>query len=351
MTNGQPTAKSVILFPSDKNGCGFYRTFLPFRYLTVRHPEFHISEFYAFFFDLNYVRRANWIRFQRQVTNDQKKIISQYKISLGKHNPNGKIAYELDDLVHGILPNNIMAYQFYTPCRKNNLIDIFRMSNLVTFSTQYLKKYYDDNFGIQNSVVIPNFLPKSMWGLCGKRDKRKRDPNGKPRVLWAGSASHLGKGGDMEFLIPLIKKTKNDIQWVFMGCKPPDLDGIVEYHDWTNVFDYPRALDAIDADMGISPVADVQFNFGKSDLKLLEYSALGIPTIGSSIGNKSGPYDLINGSCTLENKIDIWYSAIMKHFKDESTWQATLTAGKNELEKRWLENDENIGLYRNYYSN
>jgi len=341
--------KSLLLFPSDKNGCGFYRTFLPFRFLAAKHQEFHISEFYSFFYDMNYLRRSNWIRFQRQVTDAQKKIITQYKLQLAKHNPRGKIAYELDDLVHGITPNNILAYQFYTPSRKNNLIDIFRMSNMVTFSTNYLKKYYEDNYQINNAVVIPNYLPKYLWGGCGKREKRRKDKSGKPRVLWAGSASHLGKGGDLEFLIPLIRKTHKEIQWVFFGCKPFELDGMVEFHDWANVYEYASKLDAIDADVAISPILDIQFNYGKSDLKLLEYSALGIPTIASSIGNKCGPYDLIANSCTLENKMDIWYTAIMQHFKDNNVWQRTLDAGKTELEKRWLENEENIGLYKSLY--
>lgn len=348
MSNNVPP-KSLLLFPSDKNGCGFYRTFFPFRYLATKYPEFHISEFYAFFYDLNYLRRANWIRFQRQVTDAQKKIMTQYKLQLSKHNQNGKIAYELDDLVHGIMPNNIMAYQFYTPKRKNNLIDIFKMSDVVTFSTNYLKKYYDDNFGIRNSVVIPNFLPKHMWYGCGKRDKRNKDPNKKPRVLWAGSASHLGKGGDLEFLVPLIKKTYMDIKWIFYGCQPFELEGMVEYHPWSNIYEYSASLDSIDADIAIAPISDIQFNYGKSDLKLIEYSALGIPTIASSIGNKIGPYDIIPNACTIENKVDLWYSAIMSHFKDEKTWQATMLAGKTELAKRWLEDDANIGLYKSIY--
>lgn len=345
-----PESKSIILYPSDKNGCGFYRTFVPFRYLSVKYPEYHISEFYAYHFDLNYVRRAAHIRFQRQVTKKQLQLIQQYSFQIKKCGASAKLVYELDDLVHGIMPNNILAYQFYTPSRKNNLIDIFRMVDTVTFSTQFLKNFYEDKFGIKNSVVIPNYLPKYLWGPCGQRDKRNKDKRGRPRVLWAGSASHLGKGGDLEFLMPLIKRTLNDIQWVFFGVQPSELKGMVEFHDWANVYDYAQALDKIDADIALAPIADNEFNLGKSDLKILEYSALGIPVIASTIGSKAGPYDLIDGIKTLENNPDLWYNAIMEVFKDQNLQNKLIAAGRAELNKRWLEDENNIGLYRKVYS-
>ncbi len=343
-------AKSIILYPSDKNGCGFYRTFFPFRYLAVKYPEYHISEFYAYHFDLNYIRRASYIRFQRQVTDKQMKLMLQYKYQINKCGSKAKLVYELDDLVHGIAPNNILAYQFYTPSRKNNLINIFKMMDTVTFSTNFLKDYYEKNHQITNSIIVPNFLPKHLWGQCGTRDKSKKDARGRPRVLWAGSASHLGKGGDMEFLLPMIKKSLNDIQWVFFGVQPPELRGMVEFHEWSNSFDYAQALDSIDADIALAPIYDNEFNLGKSDLKILEYSALGLPTIASTIGNKTGPYDLISGLKTLPNNADDWYTAIMELFKNQDEQKKLLESGRVELSKRWLENESNIGLYRKIYS-
>lgn len=342
--------KSLILYPSDKNGCGFYRTFIPFRYLSARFAEYYISEFYAYQFDLNYIRRASYIRFQRQVTHKQMQLMQQYRYQINKCGSKAKLVYELDDLVHCILPSNILAYQFYTPVRKANMIEIFRMMDTVTFSTQYLKDYYQNNFQIGNSVVIPNYLPKYLWGQCGIRDKSKKDKRGRPRVLWAGSASHLGKGGDLEFMLPMIKKTLNEIQWVFFGVQPPELQGMVEFHDWCNVYDYPAKLDSIDADVAIAPIVDTEFNLGKSDLKILEYSALGLPTIASSIGNGKGPYDLINGLNLLNNNADDWYQAIMQIYKDKNVADKFLKAGRDELNKRWLEDDNNIGLYKKIYS-
>lgn len=339
-------SKAILVYPSDKNGCGFYRTYFPFRYLEISKPEYQITNFYAFNFDLNYLKSASWVRFQRQVTDSQTQLIKQFKAQITKFKFNTKIAYELDDLVHGIRPNNILAYQFYTNCRKGNLIDIFRTCDTITFSTQFLKNYYEEHYNIGNSVVIPNYLPKSLWWGCGSRNKYNKGK--KLRILWAGSASHLGKGGDMEFLVPLIKKTKNEFEWVFFGCKPMELGNEVEYHEWANMLDYPRDLDSIDADIAIAPIKDDEFNYGKSDLKILEYSALGLPIIASSIGSGSGPYDMIPGINTVENKADIWYQAIKSLQSDPDKMAECLQSGREELEKRWLE--DNIDEYAKIYS-
>lgn len=346
--DGKPSPKSVILFPSDKNGCGFYRTFVPFNYLVSKY-EYDCPSLFSFIFDLNYITRAKWLRFQRQVTDAQKRVIFEYKKVIKKSKSNCKIAYELDDLVHGIEPSNILAYQFYTDRRKSNLIDIFKACDTVTFSTEFLAQYYEEKFEIGNSKVIPNFLPKFLWGNCGKRDKYGKGK--KPRILWAGSASHVGRGGDLEFLIPLIKKTKKEFEWVFFGVIPPALNKKdYEFHDWTDFFSYPQALDALDVDFGICPVKDNVFNYGKSDLKLLEYSALNLPGIFSSIGEGMGPYDMIEGINAVENDVDTWYQAIKEMSTDESLRNSYLEAGKTELNKRWLEDEENIKIYLDTYN-
>ena len=339
--------KTILLFPSDKNGCGFHRTYVPFNYLTSK-AQYDCPAMFAFMFDINYLARADYVRFQRQVTVQQTKIIREYKNMIQKLGSPAKIVYELDDLVHGIGEHNILAYQFYTKTRRNNLIEIMNLSDTVTFSTQFLKDYYSSHFQINNSVVVPNLLPKFMWNNLGKRDKYNKGKNGKLRIFWAGSSSHVGKGGDLEFLVPLIKKTANEFEWVFFGTKPPGLVDLVEFHQWKDFYEYAQAMDDIDADIALAPIADTEFNYAKSDLKLLEMSALGLPTICSAVGNKQGPYDLVPGACTVRNNVDDWYAAI-KAMEDPATRMTYLEAGQAELNRRWLEDPKNTQIYLDIY--
>jgi predicted ester cyclase len=301
-----------------------------------------------FVFDLNFIARSQSIRFQRQVTEAQKKVVFEYKKVIQRVGAKTKLIYEIDDVVHEIMPSNIIAYQFYTETKKNNMIQIMRNVDKVTFSTQFLKDYYKEKFGIENSVVVPNFLPKFLWGDKGKRDKYKK--GSKPRILWAGSASHVGKGGDLEFITPLIRKTKNEFDWVFFGVIPPELTGQYEFVNWSDFYSYPAALDAVNADIAIAPVADNSFNYGKSDLKLLEYTALGLPGVYSSIGEGIGPYDLIDNITCVKNNEDDWYQAIKGLISDQNKWDSSLNNARKELSKRWLENEENIKIYHDVHS-
>jgi len=342
-----PNDKNIVNFPSDKNGCGYYRTFIPYGYLASKY-NYNVTNLMEFVFDLNFIARSHSIRFQRQVTEAQKKVVFEYKKVIQRVGAKTKLIYEIDDVVHEIMPSNIVAYQFYTEVKKNNMLQIMRNVDKVTFSTQFLKDYYKERFGIENSVVVPNFLPKFLWGDKGKRDKYKK--GAKPRILWAGSASHVGKGGDLEFLLPLIKKTKNEFEWVFFGVIPPELTGQFEFINWSDFYSYPAALDAVNADVALAPISDNPFNYGKSDLKLLEYAALSIPGVYSSIGEGLGPYDLIDGIPCVKNNADDWYQAIKGLVSDQGKWDVALNNSRAELSKRWLEDENNIKIYHNVHS-
>jgi uncharacterized membrane protein YciS (DUF1049 family) len=338
--------KSLTLFPSDRNGCGFYRTIIPFNYLVSKY-DYDCSTLFSFNFDLNFIARSKYIRFQRQVTDAQKKVIAEYKKVIKQVGSESKLVYECDDSVHLITPDNIIAYQFYTQKRKENYIDILRMCDIVTFSTQFLKDFHKEKFGIE-SVVIPNYLPKFLWQDKGKRDKRNKGK--KPRILVSGSSSHAGKGGDWSAVEPLIEKTKKEFEWVFLGVIPPHMKGHYEFHEWADFYSYPGALDAIDADLAVVPIADKEFNLAKSDLKLLEYTACGLPSVFSSIGEGMGPYDLIPGVCAVKNNTDDWYNAIKKVASDNVYRDSVLNAQKQELSKRWLEDPANIEKYLQTYA-
>lgn len=342
------TRKSILSFPSDRNGCGFYRTIIPFNYLISSH-EYDCSELFSFIFDLNYIIRSTTLRFQRQVTDAQVHVMKEYKKVISKSNSPCQLVYEIDDLVHEIESSNIVAYQFYTDCRKKNMLEAMNLCDKITVTTEFLKDFYEDKHGIKNIHVIPNYLPKFLWADKGKRDKRNK--GNKPRVLWAGSASHVGKGGDLEFLIPLIKKTKKEFEWVFFGVIPPELkdNSDYEFHNWSDFWSYPQALDAINADIALCPIKDNIFNLAKSDLKVLEYTALGLPCVSSSIGSGLGPYDLIDGICTVENKVDDWYNAIKNLLENETDRENHMKAARVELNSRWLEDKNNIQKYLDVY--
>lgn len=352
----------VCSYPSDKNGCGMLRTIVPLNYFSTK-LEWDTTFLYQFVFDLNLIlKTTTWLRFQRQCTENQFTCIKEYRKFIDQQKSPTKLMYELDDLVHGIEPHNILAYQFYTPIRRQHVIDIMNMSNTVTFSTQFLKDFYQHNFRINHSVVVPNFLPKFLWNPDFEKDKR---PNkSKPVIAWGGSSSHVGPGGDLEFLLPMMEATVDEFEWLFIGVLPPRFAepgsnnlkvhsrfaDKIKHIPWFNFYEYAYNMQKIKADICIAPITDSVFNLAKSDLKYLEYAAMNIPSICSTIGNKRGPYDLVGCPNLVENDADAWYQAIKELSKDENKKANTLKIQQEHVNKRWLENEENVALYRKVYT-
>jgi hypothetical protein len=149
------------------------------------------------------------------------------------------------------------------------------------------------------------------------RPKEFNTTTNKPRIFWSGSASHIGPGGDLEFLLPMIEKTVDEYQWVFQGCMPESLInyvklGKIESIPWSPTYGLSNVqFYMARPDICLAPLKPSKFNECKSYLKYLECSALGAPCITTSFaehGRKS-PYEDIAEIC-LEPNADIWKSAI-----------------------------------------
>ena len=83
-------------------------------------------------------------------------------------------------------------------------------------------------------------------------------------------------------------------------------------------------MQSVKADIAIAPISDTVFNYGKSDLKYLEYSAMNIPSLLSTIGNGKGPYDKTNSPNLVENDPDDWYNAINELLDDDKKYNETI---------------------------
>lgn len=165
--------------------------------------------------------------------------------------------------------------------------------------------------------VMPNYLERSRWGdlyTAGKERKERR----KPRVGWAGAQQHQG---DLEFIIPVVEATANEVDWVFMGmCLAKLRYHISELHNPLSFAKYPAGLAALDLDLAIAPLEINRFNAAKSNLRILEYGAVGFPVICTDIE----PYR--NAPVTLvPNNAQAWIDAIRTHVHE---MDATRAAGE-----------------------
>ncbi len=186
---------------------------------------------------------------------------------------------------------------------KGRLARALRHCDRLVVTTEPLMDVYRQF--IDDIVVVPNNLDGTRW--LGLRSLRR--VGRKPRVGWAGALQHLG---DLDWLEPAVRQLSREVEWVFMGMCPDGLRPYVhEFHEPVAFDDYPRKLASLDLDLAIAPLEMHVFNEGKSDLRLLEYGALGWPVIASDIY----PYQNKPVVC-LPNDPARWIAAIRERVND-----------------------------------
>lgn len=167
-------------------------------------------------------------------------------------------------------------------------------------------------------VVVQNALDPELWfgGVPA-------DPGGRPQgesavmaldrddvrgswYLYSGSHTH---GDDLE-LLRRVPSAQRRLEVV--GVTPQSASWYSLSHLASTPMPYPeyvRLLRASSArwSVGLAPLVSNGFNRGKSDLKFLEYSALGIPTIASqgTAYDEAGPH----GAVLVGNDPDEWREA------------------------------------------
>jgi glycosyltransferase involved in cell wall biosynthesis len=185
------------------------------------------------------------------------------------------------------------------------------MSSAITVTTPHLKKDVAKQVGVKKNIsIVKNAidLNDTQWNV-----ERRKIAEKDPVFGWAGSVTHeidlkvAAKGYD-------LCKTKPKVALSGVALGDPVWDRIAsmfpnaEYYPPLEVKEYASTMDSFDVFM--IPLADNAFNRNKSELKMLEAAALGIPVIVSNVY----PYkNLAKGgeNCLLANNTpESWASAI-----------------------------------------
>lgn len=192
-----------------------------------------------------------------------------------------KIVYEIDDAFDCLEPWHSSYASMGIPERQESIRKMMGLADAVQVSTQWLADHYGDD--CRRIEVIPNMIELSAWPTAPKTRQ-----DGLFKVIWAGSPSH---SGDLAVAIPALTKfamAHPDVRIVMFGQNLANTEipaGQLENLPWVDNFaEYPFKLAEVDADVSIAPLADVKFNYGKSNLRILQMWATGYPVIASAVG-------------------------------------------------------------------
>lgn len=275
---------------------------------------------------------------------------------LKKSFPKKPFVMELDDTVFSIPEHNIASTVYFpgSPLTAMSYSQM-KMSDAMIVSTPGLKEQlapYNDNIH-----VVENAIDLSLW-----RPKKYSPGRQGVTIGWVGGATHhkdlesvkdvifeiLARHKKVRFKIvhgcPEFLKHKPSCPWLntndpryekaSLCAKCGGLDRVEWTHDFKSVEKYPAWVCRQRFDIGIAPLEDNNFTRAKSNLRWLEYSAMGIPTVASNVGHFKET--LKNGeNVFLVNSNDEWIEALDRLIRDADLRKTIGQAAKLEVKKNW----------------
>ena len=232
------------------------------------------------------------------------------------------IVFGQDDLMYAMPPKNPFSRTIYKDVKKR-VRRCLGIADRVIVTTQPLA---DELSGMADDIrVVPNYLDQAIWG--GLRSQR--GVSDKPRVGWAGAQQHLG---DLELLEEVVRETADEVDWVFFGMCPEFLQPYVkEIHNPVTFGKYPQKLATLNLDLAVAPLEHNRFNECKSNLRLLEYGALGWPVIASDIAPyREGPV------CRVHNQARAWIKAIRERIHDMDATRQEADVLRDWVRENWF---------------
>jgi glycosyltransferase involved in cell wall biosynthesis len=346
----------VIQYYADYSGCGFWRMIWPehllnaFNLMTV-HGSTVMN------LDPRYYIHTKVVRIQRQATSHQLKFV-QFLKEISKE-IGFRLIYEIDDLVFS---EDIPDYNKYKPAFtdpeiRKNCQDIMSLCDEVTVTCPFMKQYYMEKTGHPNVTIIPNFPPKFWLGhfydekqISNNYDTYKK----KPRILYTGSGAHfdvdnrVGQNDDFAHVVKAISDTVDKYQWVFLGAYPLPLghlvqSGKIEFHPWQNLYNYGEKIKNLRINMLVAPLQNNNFNKSKSDLKLVEANAFGLPIACQDLCTYENAQFKFNTGEEMIAQIDDVLSK-------KGRYMNISTKARRDANSRWLENDDNIHCYTELFN-
>ena len=351
-----PDLPRALNFYADYSGCGHWRMIWPEKLLNC-YGKANIQGGTVMIGDKNFYKGLTTIRIQRQATQQQLNFIKWLKSSQVGGDFNFKIVYEIDDLIfkEDIPDYNKFKFAFEDPNIRKTSMEIMQLCDEITVTNTFMKEYYIEKTGNKNVTVIPNFIPRFWMDRFYDLNKIKENFqrfNKKPRIVYCGSGAHfdidnrIKQKDDFYHINETIRKTVDKFQWVFVGGFPLSLRDLIqqkkiEFHEWTNLVDYPRAINKLNPTLFYAPLENSNFNKAKSDLKFIEACAFGIPSIMQDLCTYENAFHKFETGDELVAKIEMLTNDYKKYVKESRR-------AREYMSKRWME--DNIDEYLELYS-
>lgn len=190
------------------------------------------------------------------------------------------IINDLDDWYWGLHPNNA-AYGLVDPLKNpdeniDHYKNILELSDIIVVSTPFLQDKLRKWFKNTKIVLIENGVSTEMFSYRRLNSK-------KPIIGWVGSTSH--RSNDLEELRGLFHDSERLHHSGHIDGAPLFSDRVMVRSNRVSLSPmYPPveyAKKSFCFDIGLAPLSNIEFNYAKSWIKMIEYAAAGVPAICS----------------------------------------------------------------------
>jgi hypothetical protein len=343
----------ALNYYADYGGCGFWRMIWPEYNLNI-HQKAIISGLTCMVLDLRFYQGLKAIRMQRQATPVQNAFVKE--LIKAKSQMGYRLLYEIDDIVFkDDIPDYNRCKDAFTDKEiVASILDIMSSMDEITVTCQYMKDYYINKTNNKKTTVIPNYPPKFWLDGFYNKDriiKLYEQHKKRPRILYAGSGTHVdvlnrtNSNDDFAHIIEAIIKARKKFKFVWKGCFPlalkPFVDnGDMEYIDWSPLPQYPKGLYDTGCNVTFASLQNNIFNKSKSNIKMLEAGALGLPGAFQDLCTYEGADVKFKSGSDLIDQLEYITS-------DFDRYMRLSDKGRKYVETMWMEDhlDEYEALY------
>lgn len=336
--------KKILFVARDSSGCGFFRCKQPSTFLNrlglleaeyvLNNPskEQLLSADLVVMQEMGAMNATNILNFMQQ--------------------NNIPFITEFDDFIWHVSPHNQAGTLAWNPATlyTHRSIELARKGMGITVSTNWLaREFFPYN---ERVFVVPNYLNKEVWDqpIVKKAD-------GKIRIGWAGGNAH---GDDLKMISKVLEKIlseyKGKVIFETMGMTAQELSGVfpmqstqgtciacgyegeLHHHPGETLDNYALIMASHGWDFALAPVIDNAFGNAKSDLKLKEYSALGLPVVASRVDSyeEAGKS---NAQVLFATTFDEWYNNIKELIENSELRNEMSKKAKEWAERNWIQDN------------
>lgn len=237
---------------------------------------------------------------------------------------NKKVVFDIDDMV--FLGHVSDANKFILKLKgRSKMIYLMKNAKHVITCTpkldEFVRQYNNNTTDISSTINTKTYFERKDYEL------------GEKIVLgWSGSHSTSKYLHLLDNVLKEISKKYKNIEVKVIGDKSFDIEGVnVNAISWS---EDAEVKELSEFTIGLYPLPDEPWVYGKSGLKALQYMALGIPSIAANIGtNKRIIQD--NENAFLVNDDQEWINRISELIESKELRERIGKKGRKVVEERY----------------